>query len=56
MYSNNFRSRGDVVTLECIERIIKKDWIHPLTGQNLTENDIIIMQRVRISNMEIDKD
>lgn len=38
--------RGDVVTLECVEKIIKKDWIHPLTSQKLTEKDIIIMQRV----------
>ncbi|XP_019866657.1 nitric oxide synthase-interacting protein homolog [Aethina tumida] len=36
---------GDVVTLECVERIIKKDWIHPLTGMKLKEKDIIIMQR-----------
>lgn len=37
---------GDVVTLDCVERIIKKNWIHPLTNQKLTEKDIIIMQRV----------
>ncbi|XP_065171767.1 nitric oxide synthase-interacting protein homolog [Atheta coriaria] len=36
---------GDVVTMECIEKIIKKDWIHPLTDQKLTEKDIIVMQR-----------
>ncbi|KAK9744539.1 Zinc-finger of nitric oxide synthase-interacting protein [Popillia japonica] len=36
---------GDVVTLECVEKIIKKDMIHPLTGQKLMENDIVIMQR-----------
>ncbi|GJQ70690.1 hypothetical protein Trydic_g625 [Trypoxylus dichotomus] len=36
---------GDVVTVECVEKIIKKDWIHPLTGKKLTEKDIIIMQR-----------
>lgn len=39
------RPTGDVVTLECVEKIIKKDWIHPLTGQKLTEKDIIVMQR-----------
>lgn len=39
---------GHVVTLECVEKIIKKDWTHPLTGQKLTEKDIIIMQRVSL--------
>ncbi|KAL1517266.1 hypothetical protein ABEB36_001052 [Hypothenemus hampei] len=36
---------GDVVTLECVEKLIKKDMIHPLTNQKLSEKDIIIMQR-----------
>ncbi|RZC10197.1 nitric oxide synthase-interacting protein -like, partial [Asbolus verrucosus] len=36
---------GDVVTLECVEKIIKKDWIHPFTNQKLSEKDIIVMQR-----------
>uniref|UniRef100_U5EMX3 Nitric oxide synthase-interacting protein homolog n=1 Tax=Corethrella appendiculata TaxID=1370023 RepID=U5EMX3_9DIPT len=36
---------GDVVTIECIEKIIKKDMIHPLTNQKLTEKDIIPLQR-----------
>ncbi|XKL59285.1 hypothetical protein PGB90_000301 [Kerria lacca] len=36
---------GDVVTMECVEKIIKKDWIHPLTGEKLTEKDIIPLQR-----------
>ncbi|KAL1116990.1 hypothetical protein AAG570_004318 [Ranatra chinensis] len=39
------RTTGDVVTMECIEKIIKKDWIHPLTGEKLTEKDIIPMER-----------
>lgn len=39
--------RGDVVTLECVEKIIKKDYLHPLTNQKLTDKDIIVMQRVR---------
>ncbi|KAJ8934773.1 hypothetical protein NQ314_013199 [Rhamnusium bicolor] len=39
------RPTGDVVTLECVEKIIKKDWIHPLTNKKLTEKDIIVMQR-----------
>lgn len=39
------RPGGNVVTVECVEKIIKKDWIHPLTSQKLTEKDIIYMQR-----------
>jgi hypothetical protein len=38
--------RGDVVTMECVEKIIKKDWCHPLTGETLKERDIILLQRV----------
>uniref|UniRef100_A0A182TUS1 Nitric oxide synthase-interacting protein homolog n=1 Tax=Anopheles melas TaxID=34690 RepID=A0A182TUS1_9DIPT len=36
---------GDVVTIECIEKIIKKDMIHPLTNEKLSESDIIPLQR-----------
>ncbi|XP_075214570.1 nitric oxide synthase-interacting protein homolog [Lycorma delicatula] len=39
------RSTGDVVTADCIEKIIKKDWTHPLTGEKLSEKDIIYLQR-----------
>ncbi|XP_046997856.1 nitric oxide synthase-interacting protein homolog [Schistocerca americana] len=39
------RTTGDVVTMECVEKIIKKDWLHPLTNEKLTEKDIIPMQR-----------
>lgn len=39
------KSTGDVVTLECVEKIIKKDYIHPLTNQKITDKDIIMMQR-----------
>lgn len=42
--------RGDVVTMDCVENVIKKDWIHPLTGEKLKEEDIIPLQRV-ISNI-----
>jgi hypothetical protein len=38
--------RGDVVTMDCVEKIIKKDWTHPLTGEKLKEQDIIPLQRV----------
>lgn len=36
---------GDVVTVECVEKIIKKDMIHPLTGQKLQDEDLIYLQR-----------
>ncbi|XP_013140671.1 PREDICTED: nitric oxide synthase-interacting protein homolog [Papilio polytes] len=39
------RTTGHVVTMECVEKIIKKDWLHPLTGDKLKEKDIIPMQR-----------
>lgn len=35
-----------MVTLECFEKLIKKDWLHPLTGEKLTDKDIIPLQRV----------
>lgn len=31
--------------MECVDKIIKKDWIHPLTGEKLKEKDIILLQR-----------
>lgn len=39
-------SSGHVVTMECFEKLIKKDWLHPLTGEKLMEKDIIPLQRV----------
>ncbi|KAM7356081.1 nitric oxide synthase-interacting protein homolog isoform 1-T2 [Cochliomyia hominivorax] len=39
------RPTGDVVTMECVEKLIKKDMLHPLTGQKLKEKDIIPLQR-----------
>lgn len=38
------RTTGDVVTMECVEKLIKKDMLHPITGDKLTEKDIIPMQ------------
>merc|ERR1712032_231983 len=35
------KTSGHVVTVECVEKIIKKDWLNPLTGQTLKEKDII---------------
>lgn len=43
-----FVSSGHVITMECLEKLIKKDWLHPLTGEKLTENDIIPLQRVGV--------
>lgn len=39
------RTTGDVVTMECVEKIIRKDWINPLDSTELTEADIIPLQR-----------
>lgn len=39
------RPTGDVVTMDCVEKVIKKDMIHPLTNQKLSEKDIIPLQR-----------
>ncbi|XP_055315400.1 nitric oxide synthase-interacting protein homolog [Sitodiplosis mosellana] len=39
------RPTGDVVTMECVEKLIKKDMLHPLTNTKLKEKDIIPLQR-----------
>lgn len=39
------RTTGDVVTGECVEKLIKKDMIHPLTNEKLLDKDIIWLQR-----------
>ncbi|KAL0993679.1 hypothetical protein UPYG_G00111520 [Umbra pygmaea] len=39
------RPSGAVVTQECVEKLIKKDMTDPLTGDKLTEKDIIPLQR-----------
>ncbi|XP_054732957.1 nitric oxide synthase-interacting protein homolog [Anastrepha obliqua] len=39
------RPTGDVVTMECVGKLIRKDMIHPLTNQKLSEKDIIPLQR-----------
>ncbi|KAI4872621.1 hypothetical protein NFI96_024585 [Prochilodus magdalenae] len=36
---------GSVVTLECVEKLIRKDMIDPVTGDKLKEKDIIVLQR-----------
>jgi len=39
------KTTGDVVTMECVEKLIKKDWINPLDNSKLTPSDIIPLQR-----------
>lgn len=38
-----------MVTLECVEKLIRKDMMDPVTGDKLKEKDIIVLQRVRES-------
>ncbi|XP_012218214.1 nitric oxide synthase-interacting protein homolog [Linepithema humile] len=39
------KTTGDVITMECVEKLIKKDWINPLDNSKLTPQDIIPLQR-----------
>ncbi|XP_021377616.1 nitric oxide synthase-interacting protein-like [Mizuhopecten yessoensis] len=39
------RPSGSVVTMECVEKIIKKDMLDPINGAKLREKDIIQLQR-----------
>lgn len=39
------RTSGNVVTIECVEKLIKKDMIDPTNGMKLKEEDIIPLQR-----------
>ncbi|KAF7697685.1 nitric oxide synthase-interacting protein [Silurus meridionalis] len=39
------RPSGSVVTLECVEKLIRKDMIDPMSGDKLKERDIIVLQR-----------
>lgn len=39
------KNTGRVVTMDCIERLIKKDMLCPFTGTKLKESDIIPLQR-----------
>lgn len=39
---------GTVVTQECVEKLIKKDMSDPVTGDKLSDKDIIPLQRVRV--------
>ncbi|KAH3727663.1 nitric oxide synthase-interacting protein-like [Dreissena polymorpha] len=39
------RTSGCVVTLDCVEKLIKKDMLDPINGKKMTEKDIIPLQR-----------
>ncbi|XP_065782580.1 nitric oxide synthase-interacting protein isoform X2 [Muntiacus reevesi] len=39
------RPSGAVVTLECVEKLIRKDMVDPVTGDKLMDRDIIVLQR-----------
>ncbi|XP_059940688.1 nitric oxide synthase-interacting protein [Mesoplodon densirostris] len=39
------RPSGAVVTVECVEKLIRKDMVDPVTGGKLTDRDIIVLQR-----------
>ncbi|CAN8027502.1 unnamed protein product [Ixodes persulcatus] len=39
------KTSGNVVTMECVEKLLKKDWLDPTNGKTLTEADIIPLQR-----------
>ncbi|XP_025051833.1 nitric oxide synthase-interacting protein [Alligator sinensis] len=39
------RPSGAVVTLDCVEHLIRKDMVDPLTEEKLCEDDIIVLQR-----------
>lgn len=39
------KTSGNVVTMECVEKLIKKDMIDPTNGKALKEEDIIQLQR-----------
>lgn len=39
------KTSGSVVTMECIEKLIKKDMLDPINGKKMTERDILPLQR-----------
>ncbi|ESO12630.1 hypothetical protein HELRODRAFT_159202 [Helobdella robusta] len=39
------RTSGSVVTMECVEKIIRKDMIDPINGKKMKEKDIIPLHR-----------
>lgn len=39
------KTSGSVVTMECVEKLIKKDMLDPINGKKMTERDILPLQR-----------
>lgn len=39
------KNTGNVVTMDCVEKLIRKDMLCPFTGAKLKESDIIAIQR-----------
>lgn len=39
------KNTGNVVTMDCVEKLIKKDMLCPFTGEKLKESDIVAIQR-----------
>ena len=39
------RPTGNVITLDCYEKLVKEDMVEPLTGVKLKEKDVIILKR-----------
>uniref|UniRef100_G3MM35 Nitric oxide synthase-interacting protein homolog n=2 Tax=Amblyomma TaxID=6942 RepID=G3MM35_AMBMU len=39
------KTSGNVVTMECVEKLLKKDWLDPTNDKPLKESDIIPLQR-----------
>ncbi|XP_052064595.1 nitric oxide synthase-interacting protein-like [Mytilus californianus] len=39
------KTSGSVVTMECVEKLIKKDMLDPINGKKMTEKDILPLQR-----------
>ena len=39
------KTSGSVVTIECVEKLIKKDMLDPINGKKMTDKDIIPLQR-----------
>jgi len=59
--SNTVRSAvlkpsGNVVSMECVEKFIKKDWVCPITGQKLKEKDVIELKRGGTGYSSVGKD
>uniref|UniRef100_T1IZZ3 Nitric oxide synthase-interacting protein zinc-finger domain-containing protein n=1 Tax=Strigamia maritima TaxID=126957 RepID=T1IZZ3_STRMM len=46
------KTSGNVVTVECVEKLIKKDMLDPINGKKLTEKDIICLQMLTFASAQ----